>query len=218
MPLLDRLLRRSPPGSKHLRLRSDVLNHLIETRGYKRYLEIGVRDGENFAKIRVPEKHGVDPAPLGPVTFKMTSNDYFDQLAKTSPDARYDLVFIDGLHLAEQVEVDVINSLAVLADGGAIVLHDCNPLTRDAQTEDYDGVKHWNGTVWKAWAKLRATRADLSMRVLDLDDGCGIIERGAQDCIKLPTLDYKALDFAQLKKRRRALLNLVPAASLLDEP
>jgi hypothetical protein len=208
MSWLDRLL---PPRS--LRHRSQLLNHLIVTRGYQRYLEIGVHTPSvNFDRISAAVKHGVDPAAHGPVTFPMTSDQFFAELP---PDARYDLVFIDGLHLAAQVERDVGNALAHLAPGGAIVLHDCNPRTRNAQSEDYDGLKHWNGTVWKAWAKLRATRSDLSMLVVDMDDGCGVITRGAQRCVTLPSLDYAALDFDYLRAHRRSLLNLVPARAFL---
>lgn len=212
MSFLDRF-RSQGAAMQH---RSELLNHLVATRGYQRYLEIGVRSpGENFDKVTAPIKHGVDPAPWGTVTYQMTSDDFFAHLAKTAPDTRYDLVFIDGLHLAEQVERDVINALAYLSPQGSVVLHDCNPRTRDAQTDDYDGVKHWNGTVWKAWAKLRATRPDLSMTVVDMDDGCGVITRGSQRCISLPALDYAALDFKYLKANRREVLNLVPPREFL---
>jgi Methyltransferase domain len=212
MLLLDRLL----PARWQLRHRSQLLNHLIATRGYRRYLEIGVRTpGDNFDRVRAPLKHGVDPAARGPVTFPVTSDQFFFDLDSTAPDTRYDLVFIDGLHLAEQVERDVVNSLAHLAPGGAIVLHDCNPLTRDAQSDDYDGLKHWNGTVWKAWAKLRATRPDLSMVVVDIDEGCGVITEGQQRCFSLATQDFGALDFAYLEAHRRELLNLVPVRDFL---
>jgi Methyltransferase domain len=193
------------------RSRADLLNHLIQRNGYETYLEIGVRDPTlNFDKIRVRTKHAVDPAPAGPISHKMTSDAFFQHLATGAPGTLYDLVFIDGLHIADQVERDVAHALRHLAPRGTIVLHDVNPLTRDAQTDDYDGAKRWNGTVWKAWAKLRATAADLSMCVVDMDEGCGVIQRGSQTCWPLPTLDYAALDYKYLKRHRRGLLNLVP--------
>src|SRR6185436_4465665 len=130
----------------------------------------------NFNRVRVREKHSIDPAPKRPVTHRMTSDEFFARRrAAGAAEPPYDLAFIDGLHIADQVERDVLNCLDNLADGGTVVLHDCNPLTEDAQTDDYDGKKHWNGTVWKAWLKLRATRADFAMWVLDIDEGCGVI-------------------------------------------
>lgn len=193
-----------------LRTRTDLLNHLVAKRGYQRYLEIGVRDRRhNFDKIRAATKHGVDPAPRRPISHQLTSDAFFEQRTSTEPG--YDLVFIDGLHLAEQVEKDIDNSLAALNAGGAIVLHDCNPLTADAQTDDYDGKKHWNGTVWKAWLKFRATRSDLQMRVVDIDEGCGVIERGQQETFALPTVDFGAMCYSHLDAHRREALNLISA-------
>jgi hypothetical protein len=207
MKWLDRLVGRSTAVEK---TRSYLLNHLIARHGYRNYLEIGVRDPTlNFDKVQAPEKACVDPAPKGPATFKMTSDAFFAHLDRDAPDTRYDLIFVDGLHLAEQVERDVANGLRHLNPRGAIVLHDVNPLSRDAQTDDYDGFKRWNGTVWKAWAKLRATAPDLSMCVVDMDEGCGVITRGAQQPWPLPTLDYAQLDYSYLRRHRRKLLNLV---------
>jgi hypothetical protein len=207
MEWLDRLLGRAPDAT---RSRSHLLNHLIAVHGHRTYLEIGVRDPTlNFDKVQAKEKVCVDPAPKGQATFKMTSDAFFAHLDRDAPETRYDLVFIDGLHLAEQVERDVANALRHLSPGGTIVLHDCNPLSRAAQTDDYDGVKRWNGTVWKAWAKLRATAPELSMCVVDMDEGCGVIRRGAQTSWSLPTLDYHELDYRYLRRHRRKLLNLV---------
>jgi hypothetical protein len=162
---------------------------------------------QNFDKVQITGlKHGVDPAPQREVSHRMTSDAFFAQATDT-----YDLVFIDGLHLAEQVERDIANGLAHLSAAGAVVLHDCNPLTADAQTDDYDGKKHWNGTVWKAWVKLRATRSDLSMRVIDIDEGCGIVERGSQSTIDLPSTEFAQLTYESLDRDRTRLLNLVTA-------
>jgi predicted O-methyltransferase YrrM len=201
--LLSRLF-----GTSTARTRTDLLNQLVRTRGYRNYLEIGVRDRrQNFDKVQITGlKHGVDPAPQREVSHRMTSDAFFAQATDT-----YDLVFIDGLHLAEQVERDIANSLAHLSAAGAVVLHDCNPLTADAQTDDYDGKKHWNGTVWKAWVKLRATRSDLSMRVIDIDEGCGIVERGSQSTIDLPSTEFAQLTYESLDRDRTRLLNLVTA-------
>ncbi len=200
-----------------IRTRTDLLNHLIAAKEYHRYLEIGVRDPRhNFKQVQLVDKQSVDPNPRRPVTHQMTSDAYFAKLQAEDPSSKYDLVFIDGLHLAEQVEADVTNSLQHLSDGGSIVLHDCNPMTEDAQTEEYDGKKHWNGTVWKAWVKLRATRADLSMWVVDIDEGCGVICRGAQTPYQLPTLEYDRLSYDFLRVNRREALNLVSVNAFLN--
>ena len=76
---------------------TDVINFLIRQYGYRSYLEIGVDKNRNYNHIECKLKHGVDPNV--PCTFKMTSDEFF---ATTS--TMYDLIFIDGLHEAEQVE------------------------------------------------------------------------------------------------------------------
>ncbi len=202
---------------RSIKTRTDLLNHLIAARGYRRYLEIGVRNPrDNFEYVRAEVKHGVDPAPRRPVKFQMTSDAFFAGLAGAGGSGRYDLAFIDGLHLAEQVERDVVNCLMHLAPEGAIVLHDCNPTSERSQIESYEPGARWNGTVWKAWAKLRATRADLSMSVVDVDEGCGVIRRGLQRVIGLPSLDYAAMSYGLLEARRQEILNLVSVDRFLD--
>ena len=201
---------------RRIRTRTDLLNHLIATRGYRRYLEIGVRDPRhNFERVDAQVKDSVDPAPRRPVKFKMTSDAFFADRQAAGAAPPYDLAFIDGLHLAEQVERDVVNCLAHLAPEGTIVLHDCNPTSERAQTEVYEPGAHWNGTVWKAWAKLRATRPDLSMCVVDIDEGCGVIRRGSQPLLALPSLDYSAMTYDLLAARRQELLALVSVEQFL---
>jgi len=204
--------------SKHngrVETRTDLLNHLVATKGYRRYLEIGVRDPrDNFNRVRAELKHSVDPDPIRPVTHRMGSDDFFAGPGRDG--APYDLVFIDGLHIADQVERDVVNSLAHLAPGGTIVLHDVNPLTESAQVETYVYGEHWNGTVWKAWVKLRATRPDLAMAVVDIDEGCGVIRPGSQALYPLPG-DPAALDYAFLDRHRREALNLIPLEAFLAD-
>jgi hypothetical protein len=203
-----------------IKTRTDLCNHLIASNGYRRYLEIGVGDPrDNFAKVDAAEKHGVDPDARRPVTFQMTSDAFFAQREASGDRTLYDLVFIDGLHVADQAERDVLGSLALLAPDGALVLHECNPLNAKSAADEYIYGTHWNGTVWKAWVKLRATRPDLFMCVIDIDEGCGIIRRGAQTLLSsAPTLDYAALDYAYLAANRREALNLISLDDFLLLP
>jgi hypothetical protein len=74
----------------------------------------------------------------------------------------------------------------------------------------------WNGTVWKAWAKLRGTRPDLFMCVVDIDEGCGVIRRGRQTCYApWPPPPEQALSYEFLAANRQRLLNLVSVAEFL---
>ncbi len=177
----------------------------MKKRKYKTYLEIGVRNpNETFNNVKCPNKEGVDPDFKSKTKYVMTSDEFFE---KISDDKIYDIIFIDGLHEYQQVLRDIKNSLKHLSIGGAIVLHDCNPLSRKNQ-EQNDKKKpcKWNGTVWKAFARLRMTNKNLNMYVVNIDNGCGVIERGSQKLFKKVSENNLTYNF--LKKNRKKLLKL----------
>lgn len=177
---------------------TNIINILIEKNNYLKYLEIGCDTDRNFNKIIIGSKIGVDPQKGG--TVRMTSDDFFKNNKEF-----FDIVFIDGLHHADQVYRDVINSLAFLNHNGIIVVHDCNPLNHSTQNVPRQRrQKKWNGDVWKAWLKLRSDRQDLEMFVVNIRNGCGIIRKGKQ---KL--LDKWDIEYAEFEKNKKELLNLV---------
>jgi hypothetical protein len=188
--------------------RTDIINHLIKKNNYKRYLEIGVRNpDENLNKITVEHKDGVDPA--GNCNYPIPSDDFFNQL---DIDVKYDIIFIDGLHLDYQVEQDITNSLKHLNQGGTIVMHDCSPIKEEHQVEEYVVGKTWNGTTWKAYVKFRMTDENLSMCVVDTDHGVGIIKKGKQTLYpKSDVLNFKLLD-----ENRKEILNLITPEKFLN--
>lgn len=195
-----------------INFRYDIINSLIEKNGYKSYLEIGVRNpDECFNLINCELKHGVDPMVEGnfPVTFKMTSDEFFEINKLT-----YDIVFIDGLHLDYQVELDIINSLKFLNDGGTIVLHDCNPVDLHHQREDYGGGG-WNGTVWKAIVKLRSDRNDIYTSVVDMDFGCGIIQKSTTPNILKNDNPYYS--YNKFNSKREYYLNLISKQKFIED-
>ena len=144
--------------------------------GARTYLEIGVQRGDAFSSVEIETKVGVDPDPSSAATIHLPSDAYFAQLdAEKSPD-RFDVVFVDGLHHREQVVRDVLNSIRYLSDGGAIVVHDCNPPTeRSGGRAMCPGV--WCGDVWKGWIDLRRILKREAF-VVDTDLGCGVILEG----------------------------------------
>ncbi len=145
--------------------RSVILNRLVQYKGYESYLEIGCAANATFSRIQTKTKIGVDPKRGG--THHQTSDEFFQDNR-----AHFDLVFIDGLHLADQVLRDVENSLMWLLPGGTIALHDCLPKRRIHQLRDRRTVA-WNGDVWKAIVDLRQ-RADIDVAV-GQDAGMGYV-------------------------------------------
>jgi hypothetical protein len=164
--------------------RYDLLNWLVQQHGYTRYLEIGIDNpSQCFHRVLVANKTGVDPRvgqTVPPVHYRMTSDAFF----KINKE-RFDLVFIDGLHVHQQVVRDVTNALAVLNEGGTIVMHDCMPYSAVVAGPEPVPGKSWYGTVWAGWVELRRTRPDLYMRVVPEDCGLGMVRRGSQEPLAL---------------------------------
>ncbi|WP_114748969.1 class I SAM-dependent methyltransferase [Pleomorphovibrio marinus] len=94
-----------------MKSRTKIINEIFTKNNYRTYLEIGLGTGENFKSIISPLKIGVDPyLPQIEINkneklYRMTSDTFFENLHN-----EFDLIFIDGLHIAEQVENDIINS------------------------------------------------------------------------------------------------------------
>lgn len=163
--------------------RTEVINFCASQRNFENYLEIGVRNpADNFDKIQVPNKTSVDPGiefVANPVTHKMTSDAFYELWSKNKM-AHYDLIFIDGLHLAEQVARDISNAIDMTTENGVIVLHDCNPPHQIFAREDFtlDGPAGgaWNGTTYKA-AWEYAFIGAYETRIIDCDWGVGVIDK-----------------------------------------
>ena len=200
--------------------RTTILNFLLSINKRKTsYLEIGVRNPEdNFNYINATNKYSVDPGleyQPNPVEFKMTSDTFFNKLSKSeilSKNFKFDVIFIDGLHLAEQADRDIYNSLNYIKDDGFIVLHDCNPATEWHAREENKfwhspAQQYWNGTTWKAFLKWRSNSL-VNSCCIDSDWGVGILSKNQPigESIKFENFFY---EFNSFKKNRQRNLNLI---------
>ncbi len=202
--------------------RTDIINCLLKILSKNRetkYLEIGVRNpNHNFNKILSPVKYSVDPGiefESNPVDFKMTSDDFFESITQgkiLNENVKFDVIFIDGLHLADQVDKDIKNSLKFINDDGFIVLHDCNPPSEFHARENYEFMYtpakgYWNGTTWKAFFKYRKLSEFYSC-CIDTDFGIGVISKSI-DIGKSTLVENKFYDYYLLNANRKDSLNLV---------
>ena len=148
--------------------RAAVVNLLLAERLGGRYLEIGCAGDELFNAVMAAEKVGVDPVRGG--THRMTSDAYF----AANPGERFDVIFIDGLHLYDQVRRDFVNALAVIKPGGWIALHDSWP--RDWLEEHVPQIvtSGWTGDGWKVAFELLATEG-VEFRLVELDHGVLVV-------------------------------------------
>ncbi|HET8808844.1 MAG TPA: class I SAM-dependent methyltransferase [Flavobacteriaceae bacterium] len=202
--------------------RTEIINFFLSKTAGKNYLEIGVRNPEdNFNHIVCKNKVSVDPGvefAENPVDYQLTSDSFFQQLSenktKLEKNTRFDVIFIDGLHLADQVEKDIHNSLVHLQENGFVILHDCNPPTIFHQRENYGfhnspAKGYWNGTTWKAFYKFRHEE-NLYSICFDTDWGVAVLsktEHPGFNRLELP-LANPYFEYLELEKNRKVHLNL----------
>ena len=146
------------------------------------YLEIGLCSGETFEDVSVPVRVGVDPSilfrldqlPPGVRVHEVESDRFFAQLVNT---ARFDLIFLDGLHEWEQTYRDFLSALRHLSDVGVVVIDDVVPdciasscpdqkeaLATRRALGDYSGA--WHGDVYKVVPIIRRLHPDLYVRIV----------------------------------------------------
>lgn len=198
--------------------RYDVINQLIQKYNYKRYLEIGIHIGETFKYVNIESKEGIDPnSPYPDVKYRMTSDDFFGKVAPTL-NYKYDIIFIDGLHEFSQVSKDVANSLKYLAEGGTVVMHDCNPPEERVQITPQISTDYWTGDVWKTILKYRMEKPNVKINVVNTDLGCGIIQRGKQ-ILYTPDEKYKNNPYVyqHLDENRNEILNLISTEKFYEQ-
>jgi hypothetical protein len=140
------------------------------------YLEIGVDTGATLGLATTASRvAGVDPAectsphllPPNARLYRMESDAFFREESKESVfgGRAVDLTFIDGMHWFEYALRDFANAERWAAADGAIVLHDCLPVTRVAACRNRS-TGFWVGDVWKVLEVLLDHRSDLRISVI----------------------------------------------------
>ena len=210
--------------------RHDIINYLLGQTKRKHYLEIGVRNPDhNFNKILCANKYSVDPGyeyQKNPVSYKYTSDIFFNKLNKNQldipSDIRFDVIFLDGLHQSYQLERDILNAIQFIDEKGFIVLHDCNPPSEYHARENFDyklspARDNWNGTSWKAFYKFRH-RKDLFSACIDTDWGVGILSRHNfhNKFNHLAEIENPYFEFSEFEKNKIKHLNLLAYTQLIQ--
>jgi predicted O-methyltransferase YrrM len=186
--------------------RLEIIQNIIISKNYKKYLEIGCDKDQIFSNILIDFKIGVDPVQGGNV--RKTSDDFF----KNNLD-KFDIIFIDGLHEYEQVNKDINNSLKALNDGGIILLHDCMPKSYFHQAVPRSRMS-WNGDVWKNIVEARAN-PEIDTYTCFADEGIGIIfNRLNRNKLIINKKNFKKLKFRDFYYNYREYLNIISAQEI----
>ena len=189
--------------------RYDIINKIIIKRNYTSYLEIGCFKDETFNQINIKKKIGVDPISGG--NLRMTSDKFFIENKE-----KFDLIFIDGLHVYEQVIKDIFNSIKVLKENGIILVHDCLPRKLWYQTPTRMSDT-WNGDVWKAIVECR-TLENIDTYTCLADEGIGVIKvQKNNNPLNLNLSNFKNLKYKEYYTNRESLMNIITVEKLINQ-
>ncbi len=196
-----------------------MINELARTHNLHNYLEIGVRDTSNcFDKIECRNKWSVDPGlewHVNLATFPYESDTFFSKLNQNHlslpADFKWDIILIDGLHLADQCYRDFLNSMEHLSENGFVLFHDANPPTIHHAREDYDDHSTpadywWMGTVWKTIQRIRE-RHNYSVFTMNDDWGVTVVRKTPPLTLLNPELN-PFYEYRVFEKHRELILNL----------
>jgi SAM-dependent methyltransferase len=204
----------------------DVFNKVIEKKGYKKYLEIGIDNpARNFNKVKCEIKYAVEPykknlrvntwndsnveqfkANIQGKLFEMTSDEFFAMPSRE----KFDLIFIDGLHLEDQVDRDIENSLKRLKKGGVIIVHDSMPHNDIAASHNPSPGKGWCGTVFRSIWKLRMNRDDLEIFTFPYNVGFTFIRPGKNVKYFNPKFPHLKMSYEYFATHKPGILNFKP--------
>ena len=153
--------------------------------GLSRYLEITT----NLTGRRFVETRELDFSVRRRIVYRLNEPVY-DGLAVdySSPDddisgcldeihlagERYDLILVDGHHTYQCSTRDLKAALGMLAPGGVVVVHDCNPKSLEMANPEFVELA-WNGETYRAMIDLCLGNGDLDYFTVEMDDGCGVI-------------------------------------------
>lgn len=197
------------------------------------YLEIGVSSGKSLALAGAETVAiGIDPVTAvpgnlvfispenSPRLFNMTSDQFFESIDPRVVMGKpcFDMAFIDGLHLFEQVLRDLINLEKYAHPDSIIFIHDCLPVNA-AVAERVRQSVFWIGDVWKIIPCLKEMRPDLEIvtfpaqpsglaLIRNLDPRSTVLERHFEAIVNY----YQAMVLPENQKQMFDMLNVTTAS------
>lgn len=166
-------------------LYTDFFGFINQVLRPKRYFEIGTELGRSVRQfacdaVCVDPLFKIENDVIGSRRrisfFQMPSDDFFSQYDLVKElNGSPDISFLDGMHRAEYLLQDFINTERASQRRSVIFMHDCLPSnyrmalrTHEVGSEDEGIWQHaWTGDVWKIIPVLKKFRPDLEVFVLD---------------------------------------------------
>jgi len=215
----------------------DLIARLIRSFDCRSYLEVGVAEGRTFFHQTCRRKVAVDPKFRFDLVearrreaesrfYEETSDAFFASHA--GENGPFDLIFLDGLHTAEQIIRDFLNAILHLSPRGIIVIDDVWPNSYASSLpnkEESFALKarldtvdpRWMGNVFKVVPFIAAFCQGFSCASATEARNCLVVWRQARpsEALRPRTLGELA-DFAFERTRlEEELYNPVPCEALI---
>ena len=205
--------------------RGTFIRQVSNMRKSNSYLEIGLSENPRapYRLMDMQDKTSIDMRKETNPDFCMASDDFFkklnDGLTKFNKDKKWDLIFIDGDHFAEQVYKDLCNSFEHLSDDGIIFLHDSLPWRYDMTIEWHVGTKEATcQDAWKVVEYCLKEREDMHVATIEeLGGGIGVITKSKG--LRRPMLEKSFNRFYQYgvyERDRFKMMNCIQPSNILD--
>jgi hypothetical protein len=165
--------------------KAELVILMAGVRQYRRYLEISTTtSGFRFLTahdagfevcLRCMYKCAEDFDDGQPIDFRSADLDISACLSMIrARGSLFDIVFVDPHHTYECSMRDLREAFTLIPDGGAMVVHDCDPPKKWLAAPNYLPGP-WCGVTYKAFIDFVLGREDLEYCTVDTDFGCGVI-------------------------------------------
>lgn len=203
--------------------RGSFIRNIIHHRKCKDYLEIGLSENPlaPYRMIRMENKTSIDMNPKTNPDFCMSSDNFFEDLhnEKThfAKDHKWDAIFIDGDHFAEQVYKDLCNAFEHLSDDGVIFLHDSLPwhyyMTIESKIDNRGATCQ---DAWKVIEYCLKEREDMHVCTIEENGGgLGLVIKANSPRPMLP-MDYNRFyQYGVYEREKFKFMNTIPEDKVL---
>ena len=166
----------------------DVVGKLAQRFGYRNYLEVCTPStGNEYAQVQdigfASARRLMYLSPLSfsdgmKLDFQCPDEDITDAVSQLQGSGiGIDICLVDGWHRYETACRDIAAVSGLLADGGAMVVHDCLPPNREVASPRFRRGA-WCGVSYKAYLDFVLGDPSLDYFTVDCDYGCGVIFKG----------------------------------------
>lgn len=210
MSLLAKFMKKKNTAKPAKVRRPEVMQAFLDLYDAPRYLEIGVAKGRTFHALKAAHKVAVDPKfkfdldaakaeNPNAAYHQVTSDEYFGSIRK--PDEQFDVVYIDGLHTADQTIRDLLNVLLCTHERSVIIIDDVRPSSYAASMHsipqwqqvvaaDPEAARRgWMGDVYRLVQFVESFLQGLSYAVIEDNHGQLVAWRKTRPAVAGETLE-----------------------------